>query len=762
MNISYGATDAGASSCVLLYDVYDKSYAGEPTTNLFSQPTVNSGFGIKPTDTGRAFYKLDYYQNISGQGTFSGNAPGPFNVSDSVYKYNFVSGQTDSTSNKHGFQINIIRGDTYSVSVDAYVSTGHPRTGSAPVLSLTPNLTGSFATVAKNYNFDSKGTWQSIQEKIFVPSVSSSTNQNATVFEISVAAKISGQHQFYGSGSAQGFNVGNNQGRNLSLYKGATYAFTQSNSSNINDEFYLSIGPSGAGSSVYSNGFSYYGNKGFDGYALFTVPYDAPALVYYSSRNASSSYFGGKINILGAYNSGNTGNSGNGGSSGSSGNSGNSGSNNVSESYSVCFDPTRSELSGSNLNGGYILYKNMQFEKNKPMFKGIVHPTKFTSSSRSAYGSLVDLSGNGNDSNLTNAMFDSSSFVSFGNKTNSLDGGVIDINLNYNQSKAFSIGSSKIQTYDFWFKQTASSFRKAYLMARSAGDSGGYFTENSGYPQLIYIQDKRVYFSFTSPSNTILSGYSDQAIELNNLYHVVVAINVNLATGLKAEVYVNGKLLNVSINSILSAPLGLAATNVKASVKTVGNTGNTSNSGFLSQTNQFYCVSAYDSYGESKASSIISVPVDSTKKSIQLSWKTVNNANGYYLYRSTASSFGNYSLLYDTRSQVTNTFLDENAPLKLGSPKSSPVYQYSFDPDVINLVDDQNAAICFGHYPLVSKLPYYFQGYIYRVAIYDSQFSPSQVSKNYSSFFSKYSNKDPKSINSMPRQKSVIYKKVKE
>lgn len=762
MNISYGTVDAGASSCVLLYDVYDKSYGGEPTVNLFSQPTENSGFAIKPTNPARAFYKLDYYQNISGQGTFFDNAPGPFNVSDSIYKYNYVSTQTDSTSNKHGFQINIIRGETYTVSVDAYVSTGHPRTGSASVLSLTPNLTGTFSTVAKNYDFNNKGSWQTIQEKIFVPSVSSPTNQNATVFEISVATKISGSHPFYGSGSAQGFVVGNSQGRNLFLYKGATYAFTQSNSTNINDEFYLSTGPSGAGSNIYSNGFSYYGNKGFDGYALFTVPYDAPSSIYYGSRNASSSYFGGKISILGSYNSGNTGNTGNGGTSGSSGNSGNSGSNNVSESYSVCFDPTRSELNGTNLNGGYILYKNMQFEKNKPMFKGIIHPTKFTSSSRSAYASLVDLTGNGNDSNLTNAMFDSSSFVLFGNKTNSTDGGVIDVNLNYNQSKTFSIGSSKIQTYDFWFKQTASSFRKAYLFARSAGDSGGYFTENSGYPQLIYIQDKRVYFSFTSPSNTILSGYSDQAIELNNLYHLVVAINVNLVSGSKVEIYVNSQKLNVTINSILSPPIGLAATNIKSSVKVVGNTGNTSNAGFLSQTNQFYCVSAYDSYGESKASAIISVPVDSVRKSIQLSWQTVDNANGYYLYRSTASSFGAYSLVYDTRSQITNSFVDENAQLKLGSPKLAAVYQYSFDPDIINLVDDQNAAICFGHYPLISRLPYYFEGYIYRVSIYSSKFSPQQVNKNYNSFFYKYVNKDPKSINTMPRQKSVIYRKVKE
>ena len=75
----YGSLDSAANSCVLLYDFFGNSYAGEPTTNLFSQPTGNTGFVIKPTDTGRHFYKLDYSGNTNGQGNFFDNAPGPFN-----------------------------------------------------------------------------------------------------------------------------------------------------------------------------------------------------------------------------------------------------------------------------------------------------------------------------------------------------------------------------------------------------------------------------------------------------------------------------------------------------------------------------------------------------------------------------------------------------------------------------------------------------------------------------------------------------------
>ena len=152
----YGSLDSAANSCVLLYDFFGNSYQGEPTVNLFTQPTGNAGFIIKPADTGSHFYKLDYYNDNFGQGTFFDNATGDYKTTDSIYKYNYVSGQTDSISNRHGFSIKITRGETYSYSTDVYVATGHPRTGVAPVVSLTPNLTGSFATVTGYYDFNKK------------------------------------------------------------------------------------------------------------------------------------------------------------------------------------------------------------------------------------------------------------------------------------------------------------------------------------------------------------------------------------------------------------------------------------------------------------------------------------------------------------------------------------------------------------------------------------------------------------------------------
>jgi hypothetical protein len=749
----HGSLDSASESCVLLYDFFGNSYAGEPTTNLFTQPTGNAGFVLKPVNTGRAFYKLDYTANLNGQGNFFDNAPGPFNKSDSIYKYNYVSGQTDSTSNRHGFNINVVRGETYTASVDVYVSTGHPRTGDATVLTLTPS-TGAFNTISGSYDFDNKGTWQTISDKVYIPAVSNNFGNSAFYFEVAVATKTA-QHPYFGSGSAQGFVVGNTQGRTLNLYKGATYVFLQSNITNADNEFYLTTtANSGGGNNAYSNNFSYYGNEGFDGYAVFTVPFNAPNILYYNSRAAGSSYFGGKINILGGYNSGNVGNTGNTGSSGTSGSSGNTGNlGQTTESYAVCFDPTKSELNGANLNGGYILYKNMQFEKNKPMFKGVTHKTKFTSSSRSPFNSLLDLTSSDNNSNLINAMYDSNALILFGNRTNLNDGGLVDINLKYNSTKTFSIGSAVTQTYDFWFTQTKASFQKAYLFSRSGAVSSGLFVENEGFPQLIYIQDKKIYFSFASPTGDILSGYTPQVIDQNTLYNVVICVNAYLQDGEKINIYVNGEEVSVTILTILQPPASLSFANVRSSVITLGNTGNI---GFFNNATNFYCISSYDGAGESRASDIISVTSDPLKKSIQLSWPIVNEAFGYYLYRSSSPIFGNSSLLAQLTSKNILSFTDENSQARSGFPKTTAKYNFNYNKDVTSIVDNTLAKVCFGNYPITAGAPNYFEGYVYRIAIYNTQLTSTQVNRNYNSFLYKYISEDPSLINSSAKQRSVI------
>lgn len=849
MKTEYGSTDAAASSCILLYDFFGNSYAGEPTTNLFTQaigatvfsgsykssiddcgvsgtrvylesdkeisfpivPTiitgyldftqlsgggtapvdgyyvvtvsgnknysicgassvVNSsgiftgfydGFAITPQNTGRAFYKLDYSDNLNGQGNFFANANGNYIPSDSIYKYNFTGSQKETTSlkNKHGFPIKINKGDTYTTSVDVFVSSNHPRTGILPVISLTPASTGSYAIITGSYNFNQKGTWQKVREKIFIPSTTSVAGANATYYEVSVKQKTA-SHPYYGSGSLEGFVIGNTEGRVLNLYRGLSYVFVQSNSSNLNDEFYISTTASaGAGTNAYSNGFSYYGNEGFDGYAVFTVPSNAPSILYYNSLKLGSSYVGGKINILGSSTAGNIGNGGNGGNAGNGGNSGFSSPTATSDSYQICFDPTKDEFQTLPLNGGYILYKNMQVEKNKPMFKGVIHSTKFTSTSRSPYSSFIDLTGGGNDSNLVNGMFDSNANILFGNRPNLQDGGLIDINLKYNRSKLFSIGDAQTQTYDFWFTQTRASYQRAYLFARSNAVFGDYFIENEGYPQLIYIQDKRIYFSFSSSSNEILSGYTEQIIELNTLYNVTLAINTYLADGFKVDIYVNGAKVTTTIISILEPPTNFSFNNITSSR---GNVGLFGNSGFQSNNTNFYCISAYDSNGESKSSSVISAASDPIKKSIQLSWKIVNNAVGYYIYRSSSPVFGSSCLLADINSKNTLNYVDENFQLRPGFPKPAAKYTYSYNKNITSLVDSSSARVSFGNYPLTSLNLNHFEGYIYRIGIYKIKLSENQVNRNYNSFLYKYISQDPNVIGAYAKQRSVIFQRVRQ
>jgi len=768
-----GTYDSAAKNCVLLYDFSAGSYDGEPTINLFPQPNTNSEFQIKPSDAARAFYKLDYYQNVSGQGTFADNAPGPYIDSDSIYKYNFTTTQYDTSvtqtggGNKHGYLINIVRGETYTASLDVYISTGHPRTGVQTVFSLNPNLSGVFATLSGSYDCSKKGTWQSINQKVFVPAAVNSLSLNSTYYEISVATKTV-QHPYYGSGSSYGFVVGNTQGRTLNLYKGGTYIFTQTNSTNASDELYLSTtANSGGGANSYSNGFSYYGNKGFDGYAIFNVPYNAPTILYYNSRANGSSYVGGRINILGGYNTGNTGNTGSVGSSGSGGSSGSSGSTTsvTSEAYAVCFDPTRGILNSSygNIDGGYILYKNMQFERNKKMFRGIIHKTQFTATSRSSLSSCIDLTGGNNNSNLLNANFDSLAYLFFAQRANIGDGGFIDLNLKNAKDKQFLIGSNKTVSFDFWFKQTNNSNSRAVLFARSSGVSGELFVENQGYPQLIFIQDKRVFFSFTSSANATFAGFTNRLIEINNLYHVVVSINLNAALGQKVKIYINGSETDVSVYDILDPPSNFSFVNISSAIKTIGKTPviNEETAGFKSNANQFYCISSYDDNGESLRSNPISVSINSLKRSVQLRWSEVLGAKGYYIYRSKSSSFGPVSLLATIDGSRTINYIDENFPTKVGTPKTVNSYNYYYDSNSTDFVDDSFAKVVFGDYPTTSGVPNYFEGYIFRIGIYNTNIDSKQAIRNYNSFLYRFNSGNSYLSREIFKPKSVIYKKVK-
>jgi len=195
-----------------------------------------------------------------------------------------------------------------------------------------------------------------------------------------------------------------------------------------------------------------------------------------------------------------------------------------------------------------------------------------------------------------------------------------------------------------------------------------------------------------------------------------------------------------------------------SSVLSVGNLGNSGNVGSSNVVN-FYCASSYNQEGESKASTNVSVSSDPLKKSIKLSWQIVDQAIGYYIYKSSSPSFSDYSLLAKISSKNILTFTDENSQNKLGRPKnfSNSIY----DADVVAIPDNLNAKTCFGDYPTTTLIPSYFEGYIYRIAIYKTKLTSTQVYKNYNSFLYKYISESPATIASPIKQRSVIYKRVR-
>ena len=83
----------------------------------------------------------------------------------------------------------------------------------------------------------------------------------------------------------------------ITLYRGFTYTFDQSASTNSAHPFRLSTTSDGThgGGSQYTDGVTYTGTQGSDGLLTFTVPLDAPDTLYYFCQNHAS--MGGMISI---------------------------------------------------------------------------------------------------------------------------------------------------------------------------------------------------------------------------------------------------------------------------------------------------------------------------------------------------------------------------------------------------------------------------------------------------------------------------------
>ena len=87
------------------------------------------------------------------------------------------------------------------------------------------------------------------------------------------------------------------QDGSVTLYRGFTYTFDQSDSSNGYHPLRVSTTSDGThgGGSEYTNGVTYTGYQGSNGLLTFTVPLDAPDSMYYYCANHAG--MGGTITI---------------------------------------------------------------------------------------------------------------------------------------------------------------------------------------------------------------------------------------------------------------------------------------------------------------------------------------------------------------------------------------------------------------------------------------------------------------------------------
>ncbi|MDP7003963.1 MAG: hypothetical protein QGG21_02965 [Candidatus Thalassarchaeaceae archaeon] len=98
--------------------------------------------------------------------------------------------------------------------------------------------------------------------------------------------------------SSMDFYVDGLQQPEVGLYRGFTYTFEQSASSNSPHPFRLSTTSDGThgGGSQYTDGVTYTGTQGSNGLLTFTVPLDAPDTLYYYCQNHAG--MGGTVEIL--------------------------------------------------------------------------------------------------------------------------------------------------------------------------------------------------------------------------------------------------------------------------------------------------------------------------------------------------------------------------------------------------------------------------------------------------------------------------------
>ena len=290
---------------------------------------------------------------------------------------------------------------------------------------------------------------------------------------------------------------------------------------------------------------------------------------------------------------------------------------------------------------GYIIYKNLQLEKN-------THRTQFIkgdSESRIASKGLKDLSGNGNSFNVTKVPFDSNAEPVLGSSR----GSYFDIGLNGAISSTFSVGNTKAKTYEFWIKLDLSDARQSTLMYSDISKSNQFVSDkNISKKQHIYILNNRVYCDIYNANGISTSYFTQAAVTATDtIHHVLVSIDMSLSQS-KIKIFVDG--LRAPSSTLTRTLLPPDSVTVKAFPFERFSAAN--RFGVGSKVN--YKISSVSESGESVASKTASIIVKNTKSSIALSWSNVPEASKFLIYRSINSlgEFSNSSLLTEHSNSI--------------------------------------------------------------------------------------------------------------
>jgi len=565
-------------------ELYSKSYAGEPTTNLIEtadNPTGSVGLGTFDVHTGADYYRIYKDKDPYQQGMYRSLAPGTMKENDVVYKYNFPT-SSQTTVYKHGFRnISLDIGSEYTLSVEVFVSEHHVRTGISKRAVLQASTTDQ-ASQYGTYDFSKKGTWQ-VVSILIKPSLLSGTDASSGT-----------------SGSA--------------------------------------------------------GTSGVSGIVQTSLLY--------------SVYMYPRVNY-----------------------------------------PRQSSQSSNGL-GGYILYKNLQLERNKPEYAGKTHRTQFlkgrksgTSASRNvahpertASSGLRDLSGKNNSINIVNCNFDSEARPIFSERGSG--GAYQNIGLTSTttgSSSSLTLGSTNRKTYDFWVKLTSVDKEQSTLFYSDITQDGKFTGDDKiSKKQHIYVFEGRVYCDFYSSSSLSTTSFtSKKVIFPNKVHNIAIVVNTSLNT-FKVKIYIDGHVQKITRVSNLQPPSNviLKSFSPESEVRERFKIGTTLN----------YRVSSYNDEGESAASALRKILIKEANSVIGLTWNNIPQATKYLVYRSINSldRFEENSLLtvvsnpfFGGKSTEIVSFQDANTSImELGSPKDTNAYdKYSLTNDAFHDGNDMKVAI---------------------------------------------------------------------